>query len=157
MLGIVERMLRVIQYLSPNPFLVSKIWRLRGVTIGNNTCIYRNVSIDTGNGKVTIGDDCVLTGCTILTHDASTNGYLGINYGSPSPNKDISIGNKCFIGYGAIVLMGVNIGNDVIVGAGSVVTKDIPDGSVAVGNPAKVICTVSELVEKRIIEFEQKK
>lgn len=53
--------------------------------------------------------------------------------------KPISIGNDCWIGGGAIILPGVSIGNNCVVGAGSVVTKDIPDDSMAVGNPAKVI------------------
>ena len=45
----------------------------------------------------------------------------------------------CKIGSGSIVLPHVKIGNNVIVGAGSVVTKDIPDNSMVVGVPAKVI------------------
>lgn len=54
-------------------------------------------------------------------------------------SKSISIGNDCWIGGGAIILPGVSIGNNCVVGAGSVVTKDIPDNSMVVGNPAKVI------------------
>lgn len=53
--------------------------------------------------------------------------------------KPISIGDDSWIGGGAIILPGVNIGKRCIVGAGSVVTKDIPDDSIAVGNPAKVV------------------
>ncbi|MCD7926439.1 MAG: sugar O-acetyltransferase [Bacteroides sp.] len=51
----------------------------------------------------------------------------------------VTIGEDCWIGGGAIICPGVTIGNRCIIGAGSVVTKDIPDDSVAVGNPAKVI------------------
>ena len=54
-------------------------------------------------------------------------------------SKPITIGNGCWIGGGAIILPGVTIGNNCVVGAGSVVTKAIPDNSMAVGNPAKVI------------------
>jgi len=43
---------------------------------------------------------------------------------------------------------GVAIGNHVIIGAGSVVTKDIPSNSVAIGNPARVICSLEEYLEK---------
>lgn len=43
---------------------------------------------------------------------------------------------------------GVNIGNRVVIGAGAVVTRDIPDNSVAVGVPAKVIKTADEYFEK---------
>lgn len=43
----------------------------------------------------------------------------------------------------------MHIGNDVIIGAGSVVKKDITNGSVAVGNPARVICSIEDYIEKR--------
>lgn len=51
----------------------------------------------------------------------------------------ISIGNDCWIGGNSIILPGITIGNGCVIGAGSVLTKDIPDNSLAVGNPAKVI------------------
>lgn len=53
-----------------------------------------------------------------------------------------------FVGAGSIILPGVHVGNRVIIGAGSIVTKDIPDNSVAVGNPAKVICPIDEYLDK---------
>ncbi|HSN47195.1 MAG TPA: sugar O-acetyltransferase [Flavobacterium sp.] len=51
----------------------------------------------------------------------------------------ISIGDDCWIGGNSVILPGITIGNGCVIGAGSVVTKDIPDNSLAVGNPAKVI------------------
>ncbi len=54
-------------------------------------------------------------------------------------SKPITIGDDCWIGGNAIVCPGVTIGIGCVIGAGSVVTKDIPDYSLAVGNPAKVI------------------
>lgn len=51
----------------------------------------------------------------------------------------ITIGNYVWIGGGAIVLPGVTIGDNCVIGAGSVVTKSIPAGSVAAGNPCKVV------------------
>ncbi|WP_442590829.1 sugar O-acetyltransferase [Pedobacter sp. AW31-3R] len=53
--------------------------------------------------------------------------------------KPVVIGDDCWIGGGAIICPGVTIGNRCVIGAGSVVTKDIPDDSLAVGNPAQVI------------------
>ena len=60
----------------------------------------------------------------------------------------IKIGNNCFIGCGAVIMGGVKIGNNVIIGTRSVVTKDVPDGVVAAGMPAKVICTLEEYYQK---------
>lgn len=51
----------------------------------------------------------------------------------------ITIGDDCWIGGNTIILPGINIGNCCVIGAGSVVTKDVPDNSLALGNPAKVI------------------
>ena len=54
-------------------------------------------------------------------------------------NKPVHIGKNCWIGAGAVIVPGVSIGDNVVIGAGSIVTKDIPDNTVAVGNPCRVI------------------
>lgn len=52
---------------------------------------------------------------------------------------DTRIGRNCFIGGCTIILPGVEIGDNCVIGAGSVITKSIPSGSIAAGNPAKVV------------------
>lgn len=79
----------------------------------------------------------------ILAHDASTFMFFGYTRAA-----DVNIGDYVFIGASSIVMPGVTIGDRVIIGAGSVVTKDIPSNSVAVGNPARVICSLDEYLEK---------
>lgn len=59
-------------------------------------------------------------------------------------NLPVHIGNRVWIGAGAIILPGVTIGDDSVIGAGSVVTKDIPSGVVAVGNPCRVLREINE-------------
>lgn len=59
-------------------------------------------------------------------------------------NLPVHIGNRVWIGAGAIILPGVTIGDDSVIGAGSVVTRNIPSGVVAVGNPCRVLREISE-------------
>ena len=118
-------------------------YRRRGVKIGENVNMY-SCNIDYGHGfLIEIGDNCTITHTTILTHDASTKMYLGY-----SKVGRVKIGNNVFIGQGSIILPGVCIGNDVIIGAGSVVKKDIPDRTVAAGNPAEPICSLDKYIER---------
>lgn len=79
----------------------------------------------------------------IIAHDASTKIFL--NY---TRIASVTIGDNVFIGAGAIVLPGVNIGNDVIIGAGSIVSGDIPDNSIAAGNPARIVSSLESYVQK---------
>lgn len=84
---------------------------------------------------VTIGDEVGLgTGTSLYTHGA----YASALDGKPVAYGPISIGDRTWIP-GAIVNPSVRIGKDCVIGVGSVVTRDIPDGSLAAGVPAKVI------------------
>lgn len=74
-------------------------------------------------------------------------------------NLPVSIGNRVWIGAGALIMPGVTIGDDTVIGAGSVVTKDIPSGVVAVGNPCRVLREIGErdyeyYYKERKIEFD---
>lgn len=98
-----------------------------------------------------IGNDVQITsGVTILTHGydwSVIKGAYGEVLGSAG---EVVIGNNCFIGMHTTILKGVHIGDNCIIGANSLVNKDIPDGYVAAGNPAKLIMTVEEYRKKRI-------
>lgn len=145
-----NRFLRLRLLITSDPHKLTKLWRDCGVMIGDNTRIYRNVVFgNSGADPITIGKNCTLTGCTILGHDASTNRQLGILDSEWSMEMPVIIEDDCFIGLGAIVLMGVRVGKGSIVAAGAVVTKDVPPYSIVGGNPAKVICSVAELVSRR--------
>jgi galactoside O-acetyltransferase len=59
-------------------------------------------------------------------------------------NKEVRIGNNCWIGAGVVIMPGITIGDNVVVGAGSIVTRDLPDNVVAVGNPCKVLREIGQ-------------
>lgn len=58
--------------------------------------------------------------------------------------QPVTIGNDCWFGANVVVCPGVTIGDNCVIGAGSVVTKDIPANSIAVGNPCRVLRTLSD-------------
>jgi len=58
--------------------------------------------------------------------------------------KPITIGNDVWIGGNTVINPGVTIGNNVVIGSGSVVIKNIPDNVIAVGNPCKVLRSITE-------------
>ena len=125
----------------------TELWGKKGVQIGENTLIYPNVFLGrNGRDPIIIGRNCVLTGCTVIGHDASTNKQLGLKRSMIQP---VIIEDDCFIGFQSIILMGVRIGKGSIVGAGAVVSKDVPADSVVVGNPAQVIGKVQDLIDRR--------
>ena len=92
--------------------------------------------IDVGRGSISIGKNCTIThGDVILSHDL---GRSLLKKTQESSGHTI-IEDYVFIGVNCVILPGVKIGKNSIIGAGSIVTKNIPENSVAAGNPAKVI------------------
>jgi maltose O-acetyltransferase len=133
------------------PDLVKKLVK-RGLVVGKNFRVQEEVIIDDSHcWHIIIGDDVTLAARVhILAHDASTKRYL--NY---TRIGKVRIGNRVFIGTSSIILPGVTIGDDVIVGAGSIVTRDIPNGVVSAGNPARVLCSIEEFLSRRRKEMEK--
>ena len=137
------------------------------ITIGKNTVIgkYSRIQCYPDQhfvvGNLTIGDDCRIGNrCSFLCGGDITigNGVLmasdiliasenhSINPESPEWYmsqplycEPIDIKDGCWIGEKVCILPGVSIGTKSVIGAGSIVTKSVPDYSIAVGNPARVI------------------
>ena len=117
-----------------------------GLKVGNNFVRLNGVIIDPSHcWLIEIGDNVTMAPRVhILAHDASPKAFL--NY---TKIGRVTIGNNVFIGAESVVLSNVKIGNNVIIGANSTVTKDIPDGVVVVGNPAHIMCTLEEYIERQ--------
>ena len=118
------------------------------LTFWGGVKIYGKVEWSTESWLITIGDNVHITnGARFITHDGGT-----LIFRKDVPDleitKPITIGNDVYFGNNVMVMPGCKIGNKVVIGAGAVVTKDIPDNSVAVGVPARVIKTADEYFEK---------
>ena len=127
--------------------------RAKGIKIGKGTIAFApsNIQIDVSRpALVEIGENVFLhRGTIILTHDWASWSFVNkYNDFIPSHGK-IQIGDNVWFGQNVTILKGVTIGDNVIIGAGSIVNKSIPSNSVAVGSPAKVICTIEEYYAKR--------
>jgi acetyltransferase-like isoleucine patch superfamily enzyme len=106
---------------------LNRVWKM---DIGEGTAISMSAKLDKTNPQgIHIGTYSVITfGAAILTHD-----YVN------KLNRNVRIGNNCFIGAHAIILPGVTIGDGCIVAAAAVVARDVPAGSLVAGNPARVV------------------
>ena len=104
--------------------------------------------------KVKIGDNCQMApNVAIYTaghpvHPISRNSMY--EYG-----KEITIGDNVWIGGNAVICPGVHIGDNVVIGAGSVVVKDVPDWSIAAGNPCRVIRKITDDDKKKLFGQEE--
>ena len=125
-----------------------RLWAKKTLVIGENFYIGRNSLIET---------DCIIGDNVIFGNSVAIVGRFDHNYqqiGVPirlaSQIRDVdytwkgldlitNIGSDVWIGYGSIVLQGVNIGDGAIIGAGSIVTKDIEPYCIYAGNPARMI------------------
>jgi len=91
-------------------------------------------------GEITIGLDVGIgPGVKIMSSAHTTDDIPGPILHRPLEFAPVYLGDGCDIGANSVILMGVRIGKQVQVGAGAVVTKDIPDGAIAVGIPAKIV------------------
>lgn len=140
-------------FTSPYYYILDKISHEKyakkiGVNMGKNCHFYGKISWGTEPWIITLGNNVHVTAeCRFVTHDGAT---LLFREQEPTLEltKPIVIGDDVYIGARATIMGGVSIGSKVIIGTGAVVTHDIPDNSVAVGVPARVIKTADAYFEK---------
>ena len=109
-----------------------------GVSIGKGCNILAGSII---SNSVTLGKGCIVYYNAIITHDCDIGDFVEI---SPAANilGRVNVGDYSHLGSNSTILPNITIGKNVVVGAGAVVTKDVPDNSVVVGIPAKIIKTL---------------
>ncbi|MDP1688507.1 MAG: acyltransferase [bacterium] len=108
--------------------------------IGNNVTIGKGSTISAVS-NIEIEDDAGMAGYCFIADNS--HGYqkidIPIKYQELTNIKPIKIKNGAWLGWGVVVMPGVTIGRNSVIGANSVVNSDVPDYSVAVGAPAKIV------------------
>jgi acetyltransferase-like isoleucine patch superfamily enzyme len=113
---------------------------------GKNISIGKDVFFNTGcsfqdRGGIHIGDGSLIG---MNVNIATLNHGLDMKTRNTTYASPVTIGKSVWIGSGATILPGVTIGDRAVVAAGAVVTKDVPEGTVVAGVPAKVVKTIEE-------------
>lgn len=146
--GVWIRSLSILARISFPAQVTTTLHRMRGMHIGKGSKISRTVIIDDSRPDlITIGRNVWVTaGCQLLCHQRDLSFYKRGMPVMDCPLKfaPIVIKDGAHIGIGSIIMPGVTVGEGAVIGAGAVVTKDVPDYSVAVGVPARVVKTLGE-------------
>lgn len=115
-----------------------------GITIGKR-CFIGERSVIRGQGGVRIGNDVLLAPhvqILAIDHVVATSRVPIMEQGIRG--EGIVIEDGAWLGAGSIITDGVRVGRNAVVGAGAVVTRDVPDGTVAVGVPARVVREIGD-------------
>lgn len=126
--------------------------------IGDN-CMFQSRNFPMNPELVKIHNNVsIAANVTFVCHDAIRHVLGGIDNKNYVPHLGpIEICDNVFIGIGSIIMPNVHIGKNSIIAAGSLVTKDVLQGSIVGGVPAKIIGNFGELHQQRIIESESYK
>lgn len=110
------------------------------IFIGRSTSIVNGCEL-IARKLIHIGENCRI-GPRCIFLDSDFHGIGPKDRGKPGKSASIIIGNNVWIGSEVMILKGVKVGDDVVIGARSVVTKDVSDGAIVAGNPARIIGSV---------------
>lgn len=121
-----------------------------GLREGKGVSVMGGVNFGSEPYLITLEDHVrVSFGVSFVTHDGGTWAFRDLPaYQDVIKYGRIRIGERTFIGCNATILPGVSVGKRCVIAAGSVVTKDVPDGTVVAGVPARPIMTTMEYAEK---------
>lgn len=114
------------------------------VKIGEGTVVYAGAAIQP---NATIGKHVIINTLASVDHDNIIDNFVHI-----SPNATlcglVTVGEGTHVGAGAVIIPNIKIGKWCVIGAGSVIIRDVPDYSIVVGNPGKIIKTNPAYIAK---------
>ena len=137
-------------WVAPNATIIGDVTLEKNTSIWFNAVLRGDIeNIHIGEGS-NVQDGSVLhtdPGCPLKVGKNVTIGHMVMLHGC-------TIGNNSLIGIGAVILNKANIGKNCIIGAKSLITenKEIPDNSLVVGSPGKVVREITEDEKKSILE-----
>jgi acetyltransferase-like isoleucine patch superfamily enzyme len=118
-------------------------------------CFIMPTSVFTDPRYVEIGNNVQMASCTVLGHDGSIamlNRAYNVVLDSVGP---VRLKDNVFIGHNSILMPNITIGPNAIVAAGALVTRDVPEGKIVSGVPAKVVGSVDTLVAFRELQTKE--
>ena len=121
------------------------------VILENNVNIWHNAVLRADSGTIYVGEGTNIQDLCMVHEKTHIGSYCTVGHGAIL--HGCTVGNGCLIGMGSIVLTGAVLGDGCLVGAGALVTgkTNAPAGSVLLGNPAKVVKTLTpEQIEEQI-------
>ena len=124
-------------YIAPNATIVGD------VVLGENVSIWYGAVLRGDSGTIAVGEGTNIQDNCILHEDVTLGKFCTVGHGAIL--HGCTVGDSCLIGMGAIVLDGAVLGEGCLVGAGALVTgkTNAPAGSVLLGNPARIVKTLT--------------
>lgn len=113
------------------------LYQLQNMEFGNHVSIHPMCYLDASGGLKIGSEVSIAHGSSIMTHEHNFQDATSRIRSAPMKCDPVVVEDDVWIGCGVRILAGLRIGTRTVVGAGSVVTRDIPDGVVAVGVPAR--------------------
>ena len=131
------------QFLGTNYFVANNAIIIGDVVIGNNVSIWFSATVRGDLANITIANDTNIQDNCVLHVDYDLPLIIkeGVTVGHAAVLHSCTVGRNCLIGMNSVILNGVQIGENCIIGANALITqsKIIPDGSLILGSPAKVV------------------
>jgi sugar O-acyltransferase (sialic acid O-acetyltransferase NeuD family) len=111
----------------------TSVVQMDDVVVGEGACLSPFVTL---TSNIRIGRSFHANLYSYIEHDCVIGDFVTFAPGVKC-NGNVSIGDRAYIGAGAIIRQGLTIGADSLVGMGTVVTRDVPPGATVIGNPAR--------------------